>query len=262
MQVPRLVAAGLLVCAVLGGWVSSVRAEAASQEVRALREQGIHYHRKKRHEAAADVLERARKLAGGEQDYGVISTLARVYYDLLILDRAIPLAERAVELGGTAEERGDAQRFLEGLRDRFGGVLLQLPPPPNDGPARGTMELEDRGGLIHPKKKQVFDKLAARLAREAVELPLTVYLPFGRYAANGVEFAVARGTVTKVAVVPNKEDEGFVVSPWWYVGGGAVLLAGTVVTVAVLAADEPEDTQALRIEQVHFMDRPAGGQGE
>lgn len=263
MQVRRAVAVGLLICVGLVAPATPAGAQTPEQQMRALREQGIHYHRKKRYGAAADVLERARTLPGGEEDYEVISTLGRVYYDMLIVDRAIPLAERAVELADSEQERGDAQRFVEGLRDRFGGVLLQAPAPPHKGPSSGTIKLEDRGGLIHLKKKQAFEELASRLDTEAVDLPLTVYLPFGRYAANGVEFVVARGAVTKVSVTPTPAGRGLGINPWWYVGGGAVLAAGAAVLVAVLAADEPEDTQALRVDQVHFMNRPlAGAQGE
>lgn len=224
-------------------------------------EQGIHYYRKRMLAPAMAALEKAQQLPGGNKDYRTLSNLARVYYDLVLLEKAIPTARAARDAAVEPEEKAEAARYVESLEERFGGVTFRKAREQVGDITRGIIHLEDRGGLIDPVKKQVFEKIAARFRDTQVELPITLYLPFGSFAANRAPFEVQKGNVADVELILYNLEEG--VSPWWYVAGGAVVVAGaTVAALLLLGGEEPEDTQALRVGDLRLRMNPLAGVGE
>ncbi len=249
----------LVALIVMGLWGSSApaAAQAADPGLRQLTEQGVHYYKKRRVEAAVESLEQARRLPGGEKDYQLLSTLARAYYDLELVEKAIPTASEAVLAARGESETQEAERFLESLNQSYGGVTF-VAVGGGDGRGKGGMELAESGQLIHPKKKKIFERISRRVAEQPVDLPLTLYLPFGRYEANGREFEVQPGKVVEVPVHLREAGDGdSSVATWWYVGAGAALLAGAGVAVAIVAASgEPETEQVLRVDEVRFLAGP------
>jgi hypothetical protein len=246
----------LVVAAMLLFAAFPLRAEEGKGDVATLAAQGAHYLRKRRFEAAIEVLEKARALPGGDQNHAVLFPLARAYYDQVILERAFPLAEQAAQVASTPGQKAESMLFLATLQERFGSVTLK-PAEGQAAGASGRVLLEDRSGLIHPKKKQVFDRISSRLASAPIALPFTLYLPFGAYAANGVPFAVESGRPAEVALAfeapPTSDD-----TVWWLVGGGTVLVAGAAVLAAVLLSEPGETTQGIAVDGVDFLPPSAG----
>ena len=216
-----------------------------------LRKQGVHYARKKLWLQAIQVLEQARRMPGHGDDFRTLFTLAKVYYEILHMEKAFPLAEALVDVAETEKQEEDSRRFLQGLQDRFGGVTFRKAPEQKGELKNGVIHLEDKGGLINPKKKQLFERIASRFRKTPVELPITIYLPFGTYTANRSLFTVEKGKVDEATLFLYNPDEGL--SAWWYVGGAAVLTATTAtVVLLLLGEEETEQREVLRIERVGF----------
>jgi len=255
--------AGLVLCFALGmagapSWAAPPPPELSLQQ---LTEQGIHYYKRRMYGPAMANLEQARALPGGDQDYRILSVLSRIYLEQQLLEKAFPAAQEALALA-KPEQRDEAEAFLAGMQERFGGVTFRKAREQMGTITRGIIHLEDRGGLIEPQKKRVFESIAARFKKTEVELPITLYLPFGSYAANRAPFTVARDQVAEVELIlySTKEAEG--ISPWWYVGGAAVVVAATATVVALLlSGEEPEDVQLLEIGDVRLRSAPAAAAG-
>ncbi len=120
--------------------------------------------------------------------------------------------------------------------------------------------LEDQGSLINVQKKEAFDKISTITAGKVVKLPYTVYLPFGVYVANGVEFEIIEGEdVPEVPIwLHPAQSQG--ISPWYYVGGGvaAAAVTATVVMLLVPGEEEPSNepagppTQTVQFGDIRF----------
>ncbi len=215
---------------------------------RALREQGVHYYRKGFFEPARGALERAAALPEGDTDFRTHYYLARTCYELLVLEDAFPAARRAVELSAKESHRRRAQGLLDRLEQSFGGVTLHQAPEQEGQVARGIIHLADAGGLIQPKKKELFRRIRAHFRSSAVELPLTIYLPFGSYTANLAPFEIERGKTAEATtfLVTRAERD----RTWIWVAGGSVAAAALATTAAVLllTADDPE--RAVRVSSI------------
>jgi len=222
----------------------SVRA-AEERSYKYYRDQGIHYYRKKRLEPALSALEKAGTFAEADSDYKTHLYLAKVYYDLLLLEKAFPEARKAVALASSDAEQKEATGLLKGLEDFFGGVTFRMAPEQKDNIKSGIIYLEDRGGLINIKKKEVFSKIKQRFHNTPIELPLTIYLPYGSYAANRAPFEIKKGEmVPEVELFLTEVDSG--ISPWWYVGGGVAAVAATIsVMTFLLGSDAPHQTMTF-----------------
>ena len=262
----RAVPLGRTVCALLllGALLLPAGVAAAPRKAafRPHTEQGVHYYRKRKLEAAREALEQAMKLPGGSSDHETLYTLARVYYDLQMLEKAIPTAKRCTEVIEGGEGLEDCQQLLRSLIDGFGELRLL---PAQDSPEQrvGRVELETRSELIHPKKKKIFEGIAERLAAAPVELPLSLYLPFGSYAANGVPFTLERGDKAvdvKLLLPPPKlaaaqPVEKKKTSPWWYVGATALAVgAGATAAVLLLGGEEQPQPQPLELGEIRLLD--------
>ena len=219
-----------------------------------LRDQGVHYLRRELYAAARDRLELALRRPGGEKDFVTHLALGKVYYRLVLLEEAFAQADAAVEHAGGGAQVRQAEALLHAMEDRFGAVTLVQAEPQRGKVTRGFVYLEDRGGLINRTKKEAFQRIRDRLAETPVSLPLTVYLPFGRYAANLAPFEIRKGKVARVETLLDSEPPGGDV-PWLLVGAG-VAVAGAAVTAAVLLAGGEPPTRELRIGDVPLEPRP------
>lgn len=167
-----------------------------------LREHGIELARRKLWEPARSELEEALAAPGGAQDASTHYWMARVCRELLFLDSAFPYAERAVKLAG--EGGKDAKRaagLLADLRKYFGGVTLTK----DERASRqaGYLHLEADPPLIKPEKKKQFANLKELYESREFELPVTLYLPFGRFTVNGIPFETKAGETAKIAIFPD-----------------------------------------------------------
>ncbi|MCA9543223.1 MAG: hypothetical protein KC613_02505, partial [Myxococcales bacterium] len=106
---------------------------------------------------------------------------------------------------------------------------------------------EAKTGIINKEKKQRFLSIRERFRSVDVELPTKVYLPYGEYRANGVQFTIAEGDPPEVPIflqsVDTGEGDGGGSNLWWYVGLGGAAAAAAVVTT-VLLLDDPQPDRA------------------
>jgi len=210
------------------------------------RDRAIHYYRKGFLDAALAELEKAVEAPGGTEDYKTNYFLAKVLYDKLIIERAIPSAERAVKLADSDREQSQSKALLKRMSDFFGGVTLTKAPEASSD--EGFIHLVDAGGLINTRKKQVFEQMAERFGAKKSKLPVTLYLPFGQYTANRIPFATKKGGVSEILIIPDAES-GSSGLAWWV--AGAVAVAAAVAVTVILLLPEDQETHTVRI----------GGQG-
>ncbi|MBM4319061.1 MAG: hypothetical protein FJ125_03665 [Deltaproteobacteria bacterium] len=247
-----------VLCAVLLTGQPAV-AEEGRQQAQALdfeqsRQQGIQYYKRKLLLPAAKSLEEAAATPRGAKDYKTHSYLAKVYYDLLHLEKAFPTAARAAELVRDEEQKRSAAQFQAALVESFAGVTFQKDPEQKTELKDTYIHLKDVGGLINQKKKEAFQKIQERFLKSRVVLPITLYLPFGKYTANGAPFEIKKGEVAKANLfMYGTAPDG--IGWYWFAGGAAVVAAGTAVLMAVLLSGE-EEVQQARFEAVKVFPEP------
>lgn len=230
-----------LLFVLLSGGVA--RAEAPS--LNEVRDRGVHYHHKGLHEAAIAELDKARAMPGGDEDFQTHFILAKASYELLRLERTFPAAQAAAELAESDRETARSEALLKELRAFYGGVKLTKAPEARTD--QGYVYLEDTGGLINKRKKEVFGTLRERYRNEASLLPVTIYLPFGKYTANRVPFETQKDEVAEILIIPDAEAaDGGLGALWWVVGGTAAVVAAGAVALVLLSGDDDPST-SLRL---------------
>lgn len=220
------------------------------------RQQGLEYYRRKLLQPAADALEQAAATPRGATDFKTHTYLAKIYYELLILEKAFPAAIKAKELAKSEDQERTATDFLQALEESFAGVTFQKDPEQKTELKETYIHLKDVGGLINTQKKKAFQQIQERFLKNKVALPVTLYLPFGKYTANGAPFEIKRGEVAQanLFMYGTAPDEDGI--PWyWYAGGAVVVAAGTAALMAVLLSGEEEQQQA-RFDAVQVFSEP------
>ncbi len=214
-------------------------------EFDAARRQGVAYMRRKLWPLAHLEFATARDLPGGRKDFTTRFGLAKAAWELLIVEEAVKEARVAVGLADPERPKDKAK--AEALRDRieefFSGVTVVQDSRQKGQVTRGIVHLEVVGGLINRKKKDRFARIRERFAQTPVELPATIWLPFGEYKANGAPFSIRRGETAEAVTflfLPDSERDA---SAWWWWVGGGVAVAGVATAAAVLmfAGDEREE---------------------
>lgn len=196
-----------------------------SQTMEYLRDQGVLYFKRKLYKQSKRMLDAAIRRPKGADDFIVALYRGMSAEKLLLLEEAFAMAERAQVLAeGNAQRRDAAGEFLQMLAESYGPVTFKRA----SGPSRGRLELASEAKIIIKQKRAMFLSIRERLKSTEVELPVTVYLPFGQYSIRGSKFTVRKGERPVVATTfanTDLEDDGGI-SPWWYAGAGAAVAAG------------------------------------
>ena len=180
-----------------GGQIQIPQAQAETQSLQDVREQALLYFRRERYKRARIEFERAHRLPGGTDDPKVQYYLALTYRKLGLIDRAFTSAEHAAALSeGVPQLERATQQLLSGLNEQFGAVLFRADNA-NSAPD-GSIILDSSSPIINRDKRRQYETVRERFRSTNVRLPLTTYLPYGRYRANDVEFAVTLGDTTTV----------------------------------------------------------------
>ena len=216
---------------------------------RQLRQQGIHYFDRKRYSAAVQTLKQAAVTVQGQRDFKTYFYLARAHYELVVVEEAMPAAERALEVSKTPTQEEKAQAFLDALTASFGAVTFQKDAEQKTELTDTYIHLKDAGGLINPSKKKLFQAIQARFVDQRVTLPVTLYLPFGSYTANGAPFEIRKGEPATASLFLYGAPPDSGIAWYWWVGGAATVAAGTAALLVVLLSQE-EEVQTARFEPV------------
>lgn len=168
-------------------------------------ERAIHYAKKAREEKDVGAKARfeaiaynmLRQLAEGElgrKSWKAHIHLAKAAAQLLIIEKAILAAKKAVALALTPAENKEAKMFLEYLEKFYGPVTFVAAQSTRGSVTKeGFLEIDLREPLISRDKKKVFEVIQGRFAEEPVQLPATFYFPFGKFTANTAQFEITQG---------------------------------------------------------------------
>jgi hypothetical protein len=210
-----------------------------------LRDQGIAYYKRKRFKLAKRILDQAFATKGGAADFKTVLYRARSAYKLLLLEDAFTMAKAAGKLAKKNRSKRMSTELLEEMAGLYGGVTFAAA----DGETnkRGRIFFEAKTGIINKEKRQRFQSIRERFRTTNVELPATVYLPYGAYKANEVPFELAQGEdppTVKIflqVMIEEGDDDGLL---WVYVGAGAAAAAGHAVCAFFLISEpDPVETE-------------------
>jgi hypothetical protein len=143
-------------------------------------------------DAAAEI-EAGLAAPGGSQSFELHWLGAQVYYELGRMDRARDLATVAADLAPDDTAREQATAMRDAVATTFGSLTLTAPYPG----MRSRLQLESTSLLIDPELKRIVNKVALQL-RDAVALPVTVWVPEGDYLVNGRPIHVAAGGTSQL----------------------------------------------------------------
>ncbi len=219
---------------------AEVWAQENQRSMEELRDQGVAYYKRKRYAPAKRVLDQAFAAKGGEADFKTVFYRGQTAYKLLLLEDAFAMAKLAGKLAQKKRQKRRALELLDEMSQLYGGVTFE--PAEGETNKRGRIFFEAKTGIINKEKRQRFQSIRKRFRTTNIDLPITVYLPYGAYKANEVPFTLAQGEdppkvkIILQVVIEEGTDDGLL---WVYVGGGAAVAAGLAVGAFFLFR-EPE----------------------
>lgn len=215
-----------------------------------LRDQGLLYLRKKKSRPAYTFLTRAFEAPGGADDYKTVVNRAEAAQEILLLEVAFEMAERSTKLADTDRRKARAQEVLGGLKSTYG--KLEVSPAEGETNTKGRIFFQARTGIINRKKRAVFEAIRDRFRATELEVPATLYLPYGEYLANNVPVKVTSTEVAKVALYL-QVSRGAVAAEtggggWWMAGAGAA----AAISVGVGAFFLLQDPEPIIVDQLEL----------
>ena len=157
-----------------------------------VRDQGVHYLKRKRFKQAQVFLDRAFRMNGGPADFLTVYSRGRVAYEQLLIERAMEMVEVAARLTMKDARRERAVKDLAAeIKSRYG--RLNLEPAPGETNKEGRIFFESKTGILNKDKRKRFESIRERFRSTDISLPVHVFLPYGEYTANDVEFALVEG---------------------------------------------------------------------
>lgn len=219
--------------------VATPSAQAAGESFEQLREQGKLYYKRKLFKQAMATLDEAAKTPQGQKDFETALYRARVAFELLLLENAFESVDRALTLATTQDDRDAADELHREMQSLFGSVTI-VPDEKGETNTSGRIFFDSKTGIINKEKKQRVEAISERFRSTDVQLPRTVYLPYGDYTANNVPFSIVQGEPPPrvsiyLQVQKDDDDDG---AFWWYIGGGAAVVLGVGVILLVSSDDE------------------------
>jgi len=246
----RFLLGSLLLLLLLGGSTpASAQGSGDKLSWTAHRDNGINYFKRKLYVPAIASLSQAAATPEGEKDFRTQLFLARAASQELVLEKAFPAAQRALEIAQEDKDEDNvekAQQLVDELSSTYAGVTFRKDPDQKTELKETFIFLKTQEELINTQKKKVFGKISERFQKSKVKLPITLYLPFGKYKANGAPFEVKKGETAESPLFMSAEEPGG--GAWYWYAGAAVLVAGGAATAAVLLLGAEETQQAARFE--------------
>ncbi len=171
--------------------------EASAQDERPatlsdVRDQGVHYFKRKRYKQARAFLDRAFKMNGGPGDFLTVYYRGRMALQSLLIERAMKMARMAKKLAmKDARRHRSVKEFVDEINDRFGRVDIKQARGETN--KRGRIFFESKTGILNKSKRQRFESIRERFRSTDITLPTKVFLPYGKYTANNVGFELVHG---------------------------------------------------------------------
>ncbi len=229
-------------------WVvapTDAHAQDGERSMEELRDQGIAYYKRKRFKLAKRILDNAYATKDGPKDFKTVFYRGQAAYKLLLLEDAFAMAKAAAKMATGKRSKRMSAELHDEMSQLYGGVTFAAA----DGETnqRGRIFFEAKTGIINKDKRTRFLSIRERFRTTNIELPATVYLPYGAYKANEVPFELEPGTdvpTVKIflqVIIEEGGDDGLL---WVYVGAGAAAAAGLAVGAFFLLREpDPIETE-------------------
>lgn len=241
----RVAAVPLLVLGLLAGPVREAHAQEGERSMAEMRDQGVAYYKRKRFKRAKGTLDKAFAAPGGAKDFKTVFYRGQAAYKLLYLEDAFAMAKLARTLAENPRQQSASAGLLDEMLQLYGGVTFEAAKGETN--KKGRIFFEAKTGIINKDKRQRFEAIRERFRTTNVDLPTTVYLPYGEYKANEVPFALVQGEDSPTVqiflqvVIDESDDDGLL---WVYVSAGAAVAAGLAVGAFFLFSEpEPVETE-------------------
>lgn len=215
--------------------------QAGTVDYEQLKNQGITYFNNDMFTRARVQFDKAYNTPEGKSDFVVVYYRGFLAEQELHLEVAFEMAELAVKLGQTEDERSQAQQLLDQLKGRFSYVKIS--PAEEETNRRGRIYLETKRRILNKQKREQFESIRLRFRSMDIEVPTKIYLPYGRYTANNVPFEIKRNSdeIPEVALflhIIKKEGEDQGGNAWLYTGIGVT--GAAIVGIGAYLLFKPE----------------------
>lgn len=219
------------------------------QRLDEIRDQGVHYYKKKLFKQAERQLETAYAMNGGPGDFETVYYRGLTAFQLDQVNLAQEMITHARRLALDDRRKRAVDELEQQLRALYGPVHFKTSP--NESNLRGRIYFEAKTGIINPDKKRRFEQIREQYRSQSVTLPATLYLPYGEYTANNVPFTVVEGATTPPTVeiflqvlgedIAGAGDESD--NTWLWVGVGTAAAVGLGIGAYFLFSGEGEEAK-------------------
>ncbi len=158
--------------------------------------QAKHYFRKGLLTEAAKAIRQALSTEEGREDAKVQLLAAKIFRDRGDIDRCFRALAKAREYGDDAQ-KAEADKLYKGLKRSFGEVRILTEGGVH---VKGRIYLESMERFINVKRKTLFKGVQRALLVRARRYPDSIWIPYGHYKANGVEFRHEEGKRTSISL--------------------------------------------------------------
>ncbi|MEZ4435496.1 MAG: hypothetical protein R3F65_24085 [bacterium] len=221
-------------------------AQAQPQKLEEVRDQGVHYYKKKLFKQAERQLATAYAMNGGPGDFETVYFRGLTAFQLDQVNLAQEMVQSARRLAVDARRKRAVDELEQQIRALYGPVVFKASP--NETNRKGRIYFEAKTGIINPDKRRRFEQIREQYRAHSVTLPTTLYLPYGEYTANNVPFAVVEGAsdppTVEIFLQIVEEDvlaaAGDNDNTWLWVGIGTAAAVGIGVGAWLLLSDDAE----------------------
>lgn len=223
-------------------------AQAPQPKLEEVRDQGVHYYKKKLFKQAERQLEKAYAMSGGPGDFETVYFRGLTAYQLDQVNLAHEMVTNARRLALDPRRKRAVDELEQQIRALYGPVVFKASP--NESNRRGRIYFEAKTGIINPDKKRRFEQIRDQYRSTSITLPATLFLPYGEYTANNVPFAVLEGASEPPTVeifLQIVEEDVIAASggggddTWLWVGVGTAAAIGIGVGAYFLLAGDDEE---------------------
>ena len=223
------------------------------------REQGVLYWKKKRYLAADRALTKAVAMPEGENDFKTLYFLVLVNEKLLRPATALKYSARAAKIADASPSKREKMRdIFNGLTNGYGEIVLRSDL--GSTIKRGTFELRPLTPFLNKQKKRYVSSESQKYQDQPVDLPYTLFLPYGSYNIAGLHIDLdsqTKGSELAIfldppplAIEPEVQVESRGPSNkrmWWIAGGVTATVAAGLATFFLLSESGTQPSDEFRI---------------
>ena len=199
--------------------------------------------------AALNELNLLSESSEGREDERIFTALAKVNYKLYNITTALSNLRRARRLTQDPKDRALLTELYDQWLNTYGLVRFESA----DRQEEGVITLSRKRKFINRERREALSRATKQLAK-GVRLPISLYLPYGKYQVNGTQFKLERNQPTPIVDVLLKPIEATAPAhversshKWLYIGLGSVAVIAAGVGGYLLFDEDPPSSRPLYI---------------